>query len=437
MIIQRTQAYCWNCKTNHPATIEQAGDKIIAICHCPSGRTEYTISSNAEIYLNLYRRFTDRETTLRPTTRAILNYIPITNACNFNCKVCCANVKSGDDATHLAKDEIISRLKSIRSDGGFLVNLFGGEPTLHPDILEIIAAAHKMELNIGIATNGFRLGTDHDFVRRLKSAGLKRAAIHFDSLKDKTLKRLGNDHLETTLRAIENCREYGIRVGLNCTVSEINIHDLTDTMDFALQNVPHVYNMSLLSMAPVGRRENIRDMSVFREDVIREIIKKWEKYGVRLDDIVHLPSFAPWGVWVHPDCGASLMMVKNGKKIYPLNHIIDLEKLFTLMGRCRKTDNKLKAKAIIFSYGLRSLRPRGFARALRLGMSLLWGCRSSGIINFGLTNYKTIYFQDSEKIKHCTCRFYTASGSVKGCHHFAMPDNFKGSIAHQQKNRLL
>jgi MoaA/NifB/PqqE/SkfB family radical SAM enzyme len=438
MIIQRTNAYCTECETTHPATIEKRAKQIVAFTECPRGITEHQISSNADIYLDLYRRFEKRETELFPTTRHILNYIPITDACNFSCKVCGANAKHGTDANFLDKDQIISRLHQIKRDGGVLANFFGGEATLHPDILEVVKAAHCLGLNTGIATNGYKLGTNLCFVQELKEAGLDRACLQFDSFNRESLRKLGRDYLEEKLKAIDYCKNEGIKFGLNSTVSRINIAELPEVMDFALRQIPRIFNMSLLSMAPIGRHEEAKDdISVFREEIIETILVGWKKYGVTLDDIVHLPSFLPWSISIHPDCGASLVMAKNGESIYPLNHILNLEKLFTLMGRCKWTDFKVRGKLALSIYILRSLRPTKTITTIRLGLSMLFGCDRSGILNFGLTNYKSLYFQDEEKIKHCTCRFYTASGAIKGCHHYARPDDFPGSTAHQQKHDLL
>lgn len=438
MILQQTSAYCFDCKISHPATVEVDGDQIVAVVQCPDGKKRHTISSNAELYLPLFRRFQKRKVSLFPTSRCILNYIPITDACNFRCKVCGANAKHGEQANYLDKKEIIRRLRDIERDKGILANFFGGEATLHPDIMEVVREGHALGLNVGIASNGYLIGTDREFTRKLSQNGLDRVCLQFDSLNRETLKKLGRDYLDVKLKAIEYCIEENIKFGLNSTVSRLNLNELPELMDFALGHIPRIFNMSLLSLAPIGRHEEEgKDLSVFREEMIEVVLKGWKKYGVSIDDFVLLPSYRPWGISIHPDCGASLLMAKNGKRIYPLNHVIDLEKLFTLMGRESRAEFSTAVKTRLAIHVFRSLRWRKTPALLRLTFSLLFRCKKTGFLNFGLTNYKTLYFQDNEKIKQCTCRFYTASGSIKGCHHFAMSDDFPGSAQHQQTHNLL
>ncbi|MBM3292543.1 radical SAM protein, partial [Candidatus Bathyarchaeota archaeon] len=155
-IIEQTNAFCNICESTHKAEIIRRDNYVIAIVYCPKGKYEYEISSNADMFLEFRKRsFTDISGETAENLRYILNYIPITTVCNFNCTICGANAKSEKNAaTFLSVDEVCRRVAQVKKNGGYLINLTGGEPTLHPNLLEIIKRVSKMGINIGLNTNG-------------------------------------------------------------------------------------------------------------------------------------------------------------------------------------------------------------------------------------------------------------------------------------------
>src|SRR5439155_23302883 len=51
--------------------------------------------------------------------------------------------------------------------------LSGGEPTSHPQILELLAIANRAEIGrVVLITNGIRLGKDRAFARAIKEMGV-------------------------------------------------------------------------------------------------------------------------------------------------------------------------------------------------------------------------------------------------------------------------
>ena len=80
-----------------------------------------------------------------------------TNVCNFNCPFCsCAN---RDKSLILSLEDIVEIMIKAKKCGALAVTITGGgEPLSHPRINEIIALMKRLDIKVGIATNGSLLG---------------------------------------------------------------------------------------------------------------------------------------------------------------------------------------------------------------------------------------------------------------------------------------
>lgn len=99
------------------------------------------------------RRFGHIETPLQRI------HIELTNVCNFNCTFCPKSEmerKPGFMDTGLAK-RIISEIRREELCRKITFHVMG-EPTLHPDFLEILDHAERVGMPVGLTTNGSTLG---------------------------------------------------------------------------------------------------------------------------------------------------------------------------------------------------------------------------------------------------------------------------------------
>ena len=86
--------------------------------------------------------------------------LPVRMACNLRCPTCFANSDVGRFAS---LDEVERMLDTIVENEGYadVVQFSGGEPTIHPRLIEILAMAKRKRIKaIMINTNGVRLATD-------------------------------------------------------------------------------------------------------------------------------------------------------------------------------------------------------------------------------------------------------------------------------------
>src|SRR5205823_10615850 len=102
-----------------------------------------------------------------------------------------------------------------------LVQLSGGEPTLHPRFFEILDAVRARPIrHVMINTNGLRIAQEPDFAARLaeNKRGLE-IYLQFDSLERDALVNLrGADLRRVREAALENLERHGLSTTLVVTV---------------------------------------------------------------------------------------------------------------------------------------------------------------------------------------------------------------------------
>lgn len=100
-----------------------------------------------------------------------LPIVEVTDHCNLECPVC---IVDNHHASHMPVSTFERIVAQMVAREGMMesIALSGGEPTSHPEILELIRVATRPEIGrVVVITNGLRMGRDWDFARALKQAG--------------------------------------------------------------------------------------------------------------------------------------------------------------------------------------------------------------------------------------------------------------------------
>jgi len=103
-----------------------------------------------------------------------------TMKCNIDCRICYNLNRNYEKTLEEVKNEIdLARTKRNLDT----ISLLGGEPTLHPEIAEIIRYVKSCGLHCQLLTNGIIFLNDHSDVLldRIVSAGVNRIILHMDS----------------------------------------------------------------------------------------------------------------------------------------------------------------------------------------------------------------------------------------------------------------
>lgn len=147
--------------------------------------------------------------------------------CNNSCSFCINSYKRDLESKSTAR--IMQEMAVARKQGNTYLELIGGEPTIRPDILDIISFGRKLKFrDIVMATNG-RLFSYNDFAKRIVEAGLTDLifSIHGDTpkLHDSLTRAKGS--FEQLMKGIGNIRSAGLwKIGTNTTIVKQNYRRL-------------------------------------------------------------------------------------------------------------------------------------------------------------------------------------------------------------------
>ena len=119
-----------------------------------------------------------------------LGIIEVNTGCNLDCPVCFAESGTGHqpDGYSLSLAQVEAMLDAFVAAEGApeAVQLSGGEPSIHPEILDMLAAAKAREIPlVMLNTNGIRLARDARFAPALAALGVH-VYLQFDGFDDAT-----------------------------------------------------------------------------------------------------------------------------------------------------------------------------------------------------------------------------------------------------------
>jgi uncharacterized radical SAM superfamily Fe-S cluster-containing enzyme len=175
-----------------------------------------------------------------------LALIEIVDSCNLACPTCFADSPIGAAGGKLkahSLESLQTRIRGVIERKGKLeiLQLSGGEPTLHPEFFELLDWIHA-EPGIDyclVNTNGVRLAKEDAFLAELGKRARRghfQLYLQFDGPQEAGQKELrGGDFREMKRLAMERCEREGIPFTLAMTVVPDNLPHLWDTVETGLR----------------------------------------------------------------------------------------------------------------------------------------------------------------------------------------------------------
>jgi len=189
---------------------------------------------------------------------ACIGLIEVTTACNLKCPLCYANAGEGEFLSMDTIERMIDFFIDAENGKAEILQISGGEPTLHPQILDIIALAKAKGVQyVMLNTNGVRLAHDEAFVEELvpfaQATGFE-VYLQFDGFKPSTHQTLrGQDLSSIKQKAIENLTKYKIPTTLVMTVTDgVNDDEVGAVFMYGL-NAPTIRGINYQPAAFFGR----------------------------------------------------------------------------------------------------------------------------------------------------------------------------------------
>jgi uncharacterized radical SAM superfamily Fe-S cluster-containing enzyme len=243
------------------------------------------------------------------TQHSCILLLDVTEHCNLNCPTCFA--ASGTNVGRYARLPHILRTldAAIEREGGKIdvLMLSGGEPTVHPEIAEIIEAATERSVTrVLLNTNGIRITRDDrflDLLRRLRNR--VEVYLQFDGFDLEThLFHRGEDLRDMKAEAIRRLTDARVFTTLTMVVAQgVNDHEIGAVADFAF-DTDYIAGVAYQPVFGSGRANPIDPMS--RMTTTGVLKRLGPQTGGRADasDFIALPCS-------HPDCCAITYFVRE------------------------------------------------------------------------------------------------------------------------------
>lgn len=292
-ILKQTTSLCPQCLRSVPATVLRVGEEIQLHRVCPEhGAFAAVINSSERFYYlsvgaqgNVDRGGASQKgpadglPILSPVVdveqgenccsagcggvdhlSTCIALIEIVSSCNLACPVCFANSPRERHVDAMEFSEFRERVLAVTKRKGKIdiLQLSGGEPTIHPQFFELLewALANPEIGHVLLNTNGVKVANSA-FIQRLAELrqrfGKLEIYLQYDGPQLAGQFELrGLDMRKTRQRVIELCQEAEIPVNLAMTVDQHNRHYLGEVLQIAL-DAPWVSGITWQPMFGSGR----------------------------------------------------------------------------------------------------------------------------------------------------------------------------------------
>lgn len=383
-----TNSVCSKCLTKVEAKIIFRDDCVYLVKHCPThGHEEVLIADDIDYYKLSQQFIKPGDMPLRFNTpikygcpydcglcpdheqHSCLTLIELTDRCNLSCPICYADsgveeVSNISDRPrkHRTLEHIEMMLDAVVANEGEpqIVQLSGGEPTIHPEFFEVMDLVKSKPIkHLMINTNGIRIAKDRNFCDRLSQykPGIE-IYLQFDSFEKPTLEELrGVDLSEIREKAIAHLNEYNISTTLVVTLKKgLNDSEVGKIIEYALQQ-KCVRGVTFQPIQVAGRLEQF-DPKTDRytlTEVRRAILQQSPHF--KPEDIIPVPC--------HPDSLAMAYALKLNGKVIPLTGAVAPDDFVKMMPNSVLYEQNEELKRKTFELFSTSHSPQSAANAFK------------------------------------------------------------------------
>ena len=342
---------CNTCRARVPAEFFERNGQTWIRKHCPTcGPNESLVSADATVWqakrdLWQYVSTDPVACSLNCDTCKVdhapgMVFLDVTNRCNMNCPICIATIRGMgfDFYPPLAYFEKIFDFVG-RMNPKPVVQLFGGEPTLREDLLEIIRIAKRYGLKPHVVTNGVKLA-DEAYCKQLCDARVP-LRFAFDGRSPDIYERLRHNRAayDKKMKALENLKKYSQRKHaiIACAAWGINDQYIGDMIQFIHDNRDLISDLGIIPLT-----ENWEPGTFdAAKTTTMEDVEKMVQQAVPGGDVEFIPSGLAYSAkkprsffrknprsevlllaGVHPNCESFTLLISDGRHYRGINHYL-------------------------------------------------------------------------------------------------------------------
>ncbi|MEL6142017.1 MAG: radical SAM protein, partial [Bacteroidota bacterium] len=248
-----------------------------------------------------------------------LTVLEITDRCNLSCPTCYAE-SAPHHGRHRTLAEVELMLDAVVANEGEpdVVQISGGEPTIHPHFWAILDMAKTRPIkHLMVNTNGLRIANDPGFAERLATYQPDfEIYLQFDSFRPAVLKCMrGLDLTKMREKAVANLNRANLSTTLVCTLQRgQNEDEMGQIIEYALQQ-PCVRGVTFQPTQVAGRTENFNPATdrLTPTEVRSRLLEQTPQLAP--NDLIPVPC--------HPDALTMGYLLKLGGEVFPLTRFVD------------------------------------------------------------------------------------------------------------------
>lgn len=307
-----TISLCPECLKRIDAKIVFEDGNVYMLKRCPEhGNSKVLIADDIAYYKNIRNYNKASETPYKFNTKthygcpydcglcpdheqhSCLTIIEITDRCNLTCPTCYAN-SSPMYGRHRTLEEVKKMLDTVveNEKEPDVIQISGGEPTLHPHFFEILDYAKTLPIkHLMVNTNGIEIAKDLEFVKRLKSYSPDfEIYLQFDSFEEEALVSLRGAKLKKIReKAIEHLNLLNLSTTLVVTLQKgLNDHEIGKIVEYGLKQ-KCVRGVTFQPTQIAGRLDNFNHEKdrITLTEVRRKLLEQTNLFTP--DDLIPVP----------------------------------------------------------------------------------------------------------------------------------------------------
>ncbi len=372
---------CSQCYRKLEGKIVFQNNKVFLLKHCPAhGPERVLLADDVDYYRRCRELFIKRpempvvyNTPVRwgcpydcglctdHEQHSCLSLVEITDSCNLRCPVCYSS--SGPERLQHRPLPLIEKMFDavVRNESRpDVVQISGGEPTLHPQFFQVLRLAQARPIrHLMLNTNGLKIAQDDDFVKKIADSTRNlEIYLQFDSFEREALLDLrGGDLRSIREKALERLNKYNLSTTLVVTLRKgLNDSEIGKIIDFALTQ-PCVRGVTFQPIQNAGRVEKF-DPATDRltlTEVRRKILEQTSVF--RSEDVIPVPC--------HPDALAMAYALKLDGKVVPLTRFVEPDVLINAAGNTIVYEEEPGVRDSLFKLFATNHSPESGATSLR------------------------------------------------------------------------
>ncbi len=331
-----TRSICPECRKVIDARIILRNGKVYMRKRCPDcGPFEALVYGDAEMYVSQSRYNKPGAIPLEFGTdieegcpydcglcpdhqqHACLGIIEVNSTCNMDCPLCFSEAGPGFNLTLEEVEEMLDDF--VRTEGSpEVVQFSGGEPTIHPQIVDFIKAAKARIPFTMVNTNGKRIANDDAFLAEMAEV---RPSFYFqfDGFDSETYRIIRGEPriLEEKLRALDRLAEAGLSATLVPAIERgVNDHEVGKIIEFAIEH-PAVRAVNFQPAFHAGRHlahDPMERMTI--PDVLKRIEEQTGGQFL-VSDFVPVPC-------CFPTCNSVTYAFVDGEEVTPIPRLVNV-----------------------------------------------------------------------------------------------------------------